>query len=188
MCLQIARDAKNGNYAPRVGVIYDEIMRKEMAERSEKNDPEFWPNDTKRDKVDKHMLERAIKMDADRGLDLNKGKGKGKDDGKGKGKTWSKGQPDKGHGKGHGKYDNRQNRDNGYENRGEKRTLPWQKGHYDNKKWKGGGQRTVTKQSANATGTNGQIPSPTINSHEIRVPAEVCRVVECAILDMCVPI
>ena len=141
-CLQIARQAREGGYSQRVAVVYDEMIRKNMAEQAEKNDPTFTRDGDKLHRIDKLILDKAIKAESDRFSIPAKGKGKGKDGGKGSGKSFGKNHFGKDHGKGQKGYDNRQNNYNSYDNRGEKRTLPWQKEHYDNsKKWKGSGRK-----------------------------------------------
>ena len=144
VCLQIAKGAREGGYHPTVAVTYDEIIRKQLADQSQKNGPDFHANSEKLRRVDKHMLERAIKLNTERQFGHGKSSGKGKDmgkaSGKGAGKDWGKGKSGKGAPKGHGKNDNRSYIQSHYENRGEKRSMPWNTGYSDNKKWKGSGR------------------------------------------------
>ena len=129
-----------------------------MAEQSEKNDPMFKLDD-KLHRINKQIFERAIKADAEAFTTFNKGKGKGKDGGKGKddvkgsGKAWSKGTHSKGQKKGGGKQDNRHHSWNYDDNRGEKRTLPWDKAHYENKKGKKGSGHSNKNDASHRTCT-----------------------------------
>ena len=137
-CLQVAKGAREGGYHPKVAVIYDELVRKELAEQSQKNDPAFKPDSDTLGRIDKHMLERALRLDRERSFGHGKSSGKGKNNEKGAGKGFGKSKDAQGYQKGHGKYDNGNNHQDNW-NRGEKRTLPWKKEHGDHKKRKQAG-------------------------------------------------
>ena len=146
----MAREAKQRGQPPWVAMAYDELIRKQMADQAEKNDPTFQPNNAKLHRVDREVLARADRECTQRvqnnGFKDTKGKGKGKYDGKANGKAEGKGGFSYGKGKEHGKGDNRQNNYDGQQDRGEKRLMPWQKPYYDNnKKWKGGGSDSDNK-------------------------------------------
>ena len=135
----MAKGAREGGYHPKVAVIYDELVRKELAEQSQKNDPAFKPDSDTLGRIDKHMLERALRLDRERSFGHGKSSGKGKNNEKGAGKGFGKSKDAKGYQKGHGKSDKGNGYQNNHWNQGEKRTLPWNKEHGEYKKWKSAG-------------------------------------------------
>ena len=69
VCLQLARDAQAGNRHVSVAVVYDELVRKRLAERSEKNTPGF-NSESNTHQPDKALLKKADKAFEDRGTEL----------------------------------------------------------------------------------------------------------------------
>ena len=137
-CLQIARDRALDRPAL-VAVCYDEVVRKRLADRTQKNAPDSNPNKNTH-LVDEYLLKQAVKLYAERGGAANqggkasygsKGKDKGKDKGKGGGSNWSNDSWSSSSWNGKGNWTKPET------SHGEKRTLPWEREHYA-KKQKGG--------------------------------------------------
>ena len=107
--------------SPNVAVVYDELVRRKLAEHSQKNAPGFDPNKNCH-LVDDVLLKRATKVYDERGEQLRtKGQGKGAS-GNSNWNNWN--------GKG-------SSRPTGDERKGGgKRTYPWESTHYAKKtKW-----------------------------------------------------
>ena len=108
--------------------MYDELLRKRLADRCQKNAPGCDP-DSDTHVVDDTLLKQAVKVYNERGEHYKGGKTKGgKGDSKGSTKGAQKGGASWSHGWGNtgeswGRHDGK----------GEKRTLPWQSDHYSKK-------------------------------------------------------
>jgi hypothetical protein len=131
-CLQLARDAKSYDRPASAAIVYDELFRKRLADRCQKNAPGYDPN-TGTHVVDEPLLRQAVKVYYERNEHFKGGKGKGgKGESKGSkgapkgGGSWSQGWGNKN--ESWGKYD---------AGKGEKRTYPWEADHYA-KRQKGG--------------------------------------------------
>jgi hypothetical protein len=74
-CLQIARESRAREIAGTVCVVYDELFRKRLAERTQKNAPNCYP-DKDTHLVDEALLKKAVQTYNERG-DALKSKGAG---------------------------------------------------------------------------------------------------------------
>jgi hypothetical protein len=134
-CLQIARDRTALDRPALVAVCDDEVVRKRLADRTQKNAPDSNPNKNTH-LVDECLLKQAIKLYAERGGAVSQGGkasygGKGKDKGKGGGSSWNNNNWSSSGWSGKGNWTKPET------SHGEKRTLPWESDHYA-KKPKGG--------------------------------------------------
>ena len=128
--MQVAMDQTDGR-PPLVAVVYDELVRRRMADRLLKNAPDFHP-DKGTHTPDEGLLKQAEKVYAERGSKYHGGKGTG---GKGAGSqgsdSWKTGKWSKGWQQGD------TTGGSGYDSH--KRTYPWEAKHHDGaKKHKGG--------------------------------------------------
>ena len=131
-CLQIARESRARGIAGTVCVVYDELFRKRLAERTQKNAPNCYP-DKDTHLVDEALLKKAVQTYNERG-DALKSKGGG-----GKG-SWNNSSNNGNNG--NNSYSSYSNNSSSSSWDGGKRTLPWQKEHYGAKRHKGSSKGT----------------------------------------------